>query len=279
MGDLNDQESIIIDHELARPAPRLARSISLFQIEAGLLELLEHRATRLADRDDPPDAEELEALEGEIQRYQFAEPRKVAGVAAIDRMWDADIATGKQELARVRLWIKEREAMRKYLRERIADALSLLPEPTGKTKSKVLVGVDGSKLILKPNGGVFPLQIDGWDAEEERWLVDSTVLPAELETALVRMPLDWFLTLSGQYCDVVDLKLVSHAPDNTRIRAALAEVCPACEGACSIMVYDESATMERGGTVKQACGTCDGTGKRIVPGARLTDRKSHVEIK
>lgn len=240
--------------------------LTLYQLETGLAELLEYRAARMADREDPPTAEELEALEGEVRRYEIATPAKVSEVAAIFRHWKQQREAVIAERQRLKAIEKNLEAMEARLKVRVAEVLELLPEPTGKIKSKVLTGADGSRLILKTNGGLLALQVDGWDAEQERWLVEETVLPAEFETAMVRMPLDIYAhlirgILPAEFID--DVVLLSHAPDKTRIRAALAEDCDHC------VEFGPSGD----------CPICAGEIKRIVPGARLLPRGAHVEVK
>lgn len=261
--------------------------ISLYSIEEGLAQLLQYRQERMADKEDPATPEELEAIEGEIRKYEIREPAKVTGVVAMFRQWKAQRANIKAERDRLRDIDRQIEANEKRLKEHVAAALELLPEP--KKGCRTLIGLEGSKLMLKSNGGVGPLQVDGWDSEEERWTTENTVLPDEYETATVRMPLGIFVTVRDFLVDVEpeDFKLVNHAPDNTRIRKALAEPCETCAGIgeersgvchCGESMegyHDNHSAVE----MVRRCESCDGTGKRIVPGARLLPRGQHVEAK
>jgi hypothetical protein len=72
-------------------------NLTLYEIEDGLAKLIEYRAERLLDTVDPPTPEELAAVDAEIDKYQFREPAKVAGVAAIFRMWKAQRTNIKAE--------------------------------------------------------------------------------------------------------------------------------------------------------------------------------------
>lgn len=223
--------------------------MTLYQIEDGLAQLIAHRAERLADKAEPPGAEELAALEGEINKYQIAEPVKVARVAAMFRMWKAQRANIKDEIARLREADGFIDACEARLKERVAAALELLPEPAKGCRK--LSGAEGSVLSLKGNGGVEPLQVDGWDSENRKW-TSNTVLPYEYQIITIKMPFDLWTNHISRY--------------NT------GEVLP--DG------VDFSGTMQPGTPEPNGAAIrrdlADGEG---VPGARLLERSSHVEIK
>lgn len=122
-------------------------TLTLYQIETGLAELLEYRAMRLADTSDPPKQEELDAIEGEIRRYEFATPAKVSGVAAIFRRWRDQRGAAKGEIRRLQMIVATFEAMEVYLKARVAEVLERLPAP--KMGARKLIGTDGSTLDRK----------------------------------------------------------------------------------------------------------------------------------
>src|SRR5262245_22180237 len=126
--------------------------LTLYQIEAGLLELVEYRQMRLEDKEDPPTAEELEVLEGEIRRYEIASPAKVAGVIGILRKWRTDREAAETEVKRLRAIVHSFEAMESRLKDAVAEVLRLLPMP--EKGARKLHGSRGGYLMLKGNGGV-----------------------------------------------------------------------------------------------------------------------------
>ncbi len=242
--------------------------LTLFKIEDELAQLIEHRAQRVADLEEPASAEELSALDQVINEYELAAPAKVTGVVAMFRKWKAQRANIASEILRLTAIDKFLDACERRLKERAAAALELLPMP--KKGARTLTGVDGSRLMLKGNGGVEPLQVDGWDADAWRWLTDVVVLPDEFQKVEVTMSLnDWNL-ICKQIDHFVALKPVFAEPDTKLIRETLGQDCGDCYGTGSI----PKIPME-----KVDCPTCGGTGKRTIPGARLNPRGQHVEIK
>ncbi len=245
----------------------MSTELTLFQIDEGLAELIAYRAERLEDQEQPATDEERAAIDGEIRKYMEALPRKVAGITAILRKWESERETAQKEVKRYRKIIRGIEENEALLKDRCAEVLEKQPEP--KKGARSLTGVDGSKLILKGNGGVEPILIDGWDAERKEWISQNPPLPDEYKIATVRMSMEMYagfeIEFGGKFTN--NTLLVAVDPNSAAIRAALAEPCPACK----------DIPMEALGV--PICSVCDGSGKRGVPGCRLLPRGHHVEAR
>jgi hypothetical protein len=250
------------------PMEETLKGLTLYQIESELADLIAHRQERIADTEDPPSPDELAAIDGEIDRYHFAEPVKVTGVVAMFRQWKAQRANIKTERDRLKALDNMLEAMETRLKDRVAAALELLPQPA--KGSRKLVGVDGSQLLLKGNGGLQPLQVDGWDEERRQWVRPDSPLPPDFELATVEMSGTLFLTLSmmKEYEDKI--RLIAHVPNNKLIRETLAQPCGRCNA---------TGRLFSAGDNPELCDLCGGSGKATVPGARLRDRGNHVEVR
>ena len=191
-------------------------SLSLYQIDQGLADLLEYREERMADTAAPPDAEELAAVDGEIAKYMQALPAKVAGVAAMLRRWRSTRETAKAEVDRLRGIIGLLEGREARLKALVQDVLEMQPAP--KKGCKKLTGVDGSVLMLKGNGGLEPLTI-----------TDPAMVPDEYCRWTLRMTdEEWRQTLC--YLEIHGWKPENHPdieivrePSTTLIREALAD--------------------------------------------------------
>ncbi len=289
-----------------------ALDLNLFQLESGLAGLIEYREERISDTENPPDAEELAALDAEIQRYEIATPAKVSGVAAVVRNWRAKILTARVEIDRLQKIAAHYEAMETRLKDYVGSILERQPMP--KKGCRKLVGADGSQLMLKGNGGLQPLEI-----------TDPAMVPDECVRLVGSIPLlVWRGLLESAGIDGVEGADFTKQLDNARIREALAQPCEACRATGRSMVgyavecsrcrnrkppHGRSVPMEMAssmcgpdcpgyiedpdpgslwpdetdtgsfGMKGPKCRTCGGSGKNAVPGARLLDRGSHVEIK
>jgi hypothetical protein len=232
-------------------APNL--DISLYHLEEGLANLIAYRQERVLEIDGPLEAGELDAIEAEIKRYEIATPAKVAGVAAILRSWRIQRENAKAEIRRLQSIVATLEAQDDRLKTYIADVLAMQPEP--KKGCRQLTGNDGSKLMLKGNGGLQPLEI-----------TDPALVPNEYKRVTLTInAAEW-----DDLCTIMEAAQIIAPPtlipksievDNTLVRNALASDCPECAG------------------LTKECAACAGTGKRGVPGARLLDRGSHVEVR
>ena len=90
-------------------------------------------------------------------------------------------------------------------------------------------------------------------------LYNEELLPDEYRTATIEMPLTQWKAIQAVVPGAPEAKRAE--PDTKRIRAALATPCWLCNA--------------KGGE----CQECGGTGKGRVPGARLNERGSHLEIR
>ena len=244
-----------------------SRDLTLYQIEDGLAYMIEYRAERMADKAEPPTEEELAAIDGEIDKYQFQEPVKVSGVAAMFRKWRAQRTNIKAEIERLKSLDNMLDSMETRLKDRVAAALELLPMPAKGCRK--LSGVEGSVLMLKGNGGVEPLQVDGWDSEKQKW-TGETVLPYEFQTIKVRMPRTLWANVVSNYNDG-SMVFGEIEPNGAAIRKALTTDCATCNG-------DGKSGLSGEGEDPR-CQTCGGSGKQGVPGARLLERGQHVEVR
>ncbi len=238
-----------------------ALDLDLYHLESGLAGLIEYREERISDTENPPDAEELAALDAEIQRYEIATPAKVSGVAAVVRNWRAKVITARAEIDRLKKIAAHYEAMEARLKDYVGSILERQPMP--KKGCRKLTGSDGSQLILKGNGGLQPLEI-----------TDPAMVPDDCVRLVGSIPLlVWRALLDEAGIDRVRGADFLKTIDNAAIREALAQPCPVCEGTGDTL----DASDERGSS--EPCPTCGGSGKNAVPGARLLERGSHVEVR
>jgi hypothetical protein len=236
--------------------------LTLHQIEVGLEQLIEYRQERLADTVERPSEEEILALDMEIERYQISGPAKVSGVAGIFRSWKAKRETARAEIKRLQQVVAHYECMEGRLKDYCAGILERQPAPAKGCRK--LVGIDGSQLMLKGNGGVQPLEI-----------TDASMIPDEL--------CRYVLTLAGPEWRVVEEAVrrrtlgqlalsPERQPDGDAIRKALAQPCANCAGKGEIVGGFD-------GIINGTCPACGGSGRNAVPGAQLLERGAHVEVK
>lgn len=235
--------------------------LSLFHLDRDLAGLIEYRQERMFDFEDPPTEEELKSLDGEIKRYLEALPKKVAGVAAVVRNWRSQRGNARREIDRLKAIVAHLDAMEARLLECCGEVLEHQPEP--KKGCRKLVGADGSTISLKGNGGVQALDVydpsmvpddlcrmEGWiNADLLKDLLD-------MEQGLP-MP---SVVKSLQF----DFTRVVYGP---AVRQNLERPCQMCGG---VPPLTEDVP---------ECGSCGGSGKQGVPGARLLERGKHVEIR
>jgi len=180
-------------------------------------------------------------------------------VVAVFRNWKAQVSVAKSEVKRLHGIIAHLEAMDARLKAYCYEILERQPEP--KKGARKLVGSDGSQIMLKGNGGIEPLHVDGWDPDSRQW-VGHNDLPLEYKTVTLRVP----AAIVGRVAGMDGVTVVSTEPDQARIREALASPCPACYGLPAHSPIDE-------------CQACGGSGRQGVPGARLHPRGSHIEVR
>lgn len=264
----------------------MTQTLTLYQVEDGLAELLEARQQTLKDLDDlqrgnpPADPEDiaeakdaLAMIEKTLAEYQSLEVRKVDNCHRFLTSIKHLVPVLKAEAAAITARARRLEASGEWLKERIMQAMEL----GGK---KRVDGESGRYLMRKGNGGLAKLHVDGWDEEKKQWSESTGVLPGEFIDVTVRMKLSEWETRVGIHAMPHVIGLIRSEPSQDRIREALAMACQVCDGqeACHcgepMNGYHETHT-----PVKMICDACDGTGKNKVPGARLLDRGQHLEVK
>jgi hypothetical protein len=156
------------------------------------------------------------------------------------------------------------EANEKRLKEYCAYVLERQPMPA--KGSRKLTGADGSMLMLKGNGGVQALTVDGY--AEGKFSQDSP-LPVEYRKVTVQMPLSLYIQIEREFDLEKYAPVIAAEPDQAVIRKDLASDCEACNGTGKIDAPE----------ALRPCNGCGGDGKKRVPGARLADRGFHVEVK
>jgi hypothetical protein len=232
------------------------KELTLYRIDNELENLLEHRQSRLEDRADPADEEELAAIDGEIQRYMGALARKVDGVAGLLLRWKEQRDTISAERARLKALAARIESQESRLREYVALVMSRQPAPVRGPRK--LRG-DTSELVLRANGGPAPLLIPQPD-----------LVPHELQTVELTIRYDLWQELLRSAPRELTGRIEADArqrvlPSNTLIRQELLKPCPACAGL--------------GSCAGVGCMECDGTGRKSVPGAYLGERGNWIEIR
>jgi len=221
----------------------------LYRIDVELEDLLEHRQARLDDQQDPATAEEIAAIDDEIQRYIGTLTKKVDGTAGLLLRWKAQQQAIAAERARLKALAQRIESQEQRLRDYIELILSRQPAPA---KGPRRLRGETSELVLRANGGPAPLVI----AQPE-------LVPHELQIIELSMPYDlWEELLRNAARELTDRIADAKQrilPSNQRIREELSKPCPVC-----------------GGT---GCVECGGTGCQTVPGAYLAERGSWIEIR
>lgn len=226
--------------------------LSLFDIEAAWMDLIQAREEAESIGDQKEREEALTAVDNAIAEYVAREVQKVDGIRAVVRRLKIEAADAKAEAERQRVRHKRAED----ILERVKHCVQTAMEMVGKKRIEGRTGY----LLLKGNGGVEPLVIDGWDSEKQKW-TGETVLPYEYQTITVKMPRNLWSNLISEYNDGTMQAGVTE-PNNQLIRVALSHDCQRC--------FDYAPSV---------CESCGGTGKRGVPGAHLEPRGVHVECK
>lgn len=212
--------------------------------------------------------QELAVVEKTLAEYERLEVLKVDNCHRYLATLKNLVPALRAEAAAISGRARRMEECAAWLKERLLNAMEL-------GNKKRVDGTNGRYLLRKGNGGLKPLQVDGWDDEKKQWTSPLVVLPDELIDVTVKMPLQtWnFITslaeVNEERYGLDGATLTGSEPSNERIRAALGEDCPGCNGGFVLGPEMQKVT----------CEACSGTGKRIVPGARLLDRGQHLEVK
>lgn len=233
------------DDAVTAPAPRE----TLFQINETLAELLAVRSDMLAA--DPP--ENVAAIDGEIIAYFQKSVAKADAIIPLWRYFETTAEAARAESARLKKYAEDLEGQLEHLKLRVKEVMVQF-------EKKAIPGTHG-RLLLKGNGGSAPIQIQADMIPDELCKWEGTIYG----TAWKHIP--------EHFKARPDVKMV-RMPSNTAIRVALARPCETCSGA--------GVTEERVADADKKdvpCVACDGDGKARVPGSRLLDRGSHVEVK
>jgi hypothetical protein len=226
------------------------KDLTLYTIDSQLEELIEYRQSRIEDPDTPATAEELAAVDGEIERYLGALTQKVDGVVGLLLRWKGQREAIVAERQRLKALLDRIEARDARLRDYVTLVMSRQPAPAKGPRRRL---GNTSELVLRANGGPAPLLVN-----------QPELVPDELKTVEVTLRYDlWQQLLRGAARELAD-RIRADArqkitPSNALIRQELEKLCPACGGA--------------------RCAECGGTGSKSVPGAYLGDRGSWIEIR
>lgn len=286
-----------------------ARRLSLWDLEVGWFPLLE---ARLFAETDPELSDERPVCQCCAGRGDLGAPGETNAVepcavcegsgrekSARERAIEAaDLAIAEHSTAEVEkvdsyigmiqyleaaIGVRRAEADRNATAARIMEGVLAQVKATavfvmGEMKRPRLEGSRGY-LLAKTNGGLAPLLVS-----------DPELVPDDL------CKLEGSIN-AGDFAQMVEAtrrRLMSpdwtprarlaRSPDNTAIRAKLAEPCGPCGGSGTIVVTgaaDMSAeALQAGATSEERpCRACGGSKTNAVPGARLGDRGTHLEVK
>lgn len=236
------------------PLPRM----SLFQISSDLRGLIEQRTDAEERREQsaidglfPLESieQEIATIDGLIRQYIRAEIRKVDGIAAAIKEFDARAEIHLKESDRLRKLAEQEQETSDRIRE---TAIAVMTE-LGETKMRG----EMSALRVQNNGGVQPLNIAQPDMVPEKYQVVTFELRSDM--------FEYFCTqFEGAY------KIKQHLhPDNGAVRKVL-EAAQRSEAAIEILAETEKWTPEE---KQQAMSKVE-----RVPGCRLDPRGVHLRI-
>ena len=249
----------------------MSLDLSLYRIEDDLLSLIQWREESAAEFDaltiGTPEglelaraelAEQIKVIDDQITLYVGAEVRKVDGIAHHWRNWEAAIAAKKAEAKRLADAAKSDESRLDRLKSAVKAAMESFEWRAG--KPRVLEG-RLAKLYLKANGGKQAVEIH-----------DASLVPDEYCMVTITFRADSAIVKQAQ-AECPQL-IKPREPSLSLIAAALEKPCEPCGGKggpVDLTAY--------GGGANEPCPSCGGTGKQGVPGARLADRGSQVELR
>jgi hypothetical protein len=224
--------------------------LSLYRADSQLEELIEYRQSRIEDSDTPATAEELVAIDGQIEQYLAALAKKADGVSGLLLRWKSQQQAITAECQRLKELLHRIAVRDARLREYVAMVMSRQPAPA---KGPRRLRGNTSELVLRANGGPAPLVV----AQPE-------LIPHELQTVEVTLRYDlWEQLVRGVADELADriqaVAKLKVQPSNALIRQEFEKRCPACSGA--------------------GCAECGGTGSKSVPGAYLGERGNWIDIR
>ncbi len=228
-----------------RTFAEIADDLSAYQES---LEMEEARC--LADWDHKKDTAEIRV---HLERIGKELAGKTDDCAGVLRRFDSDIAEIGAEIKRLTAKRKSAEKASDWLRQYILSTM----KQTGLQRLKT---AKNSISIVK-NGGKQALTIP-----------HPELVPAELCDALIKMPMTMWLQLNDilDACYIIAAKS-ERIPNNEAIRAELEKNCLDCNGQGNYVPTGVAEWIE--------CLKCQGTGKRKVPGCRLEERGSRLDVR
>lgn len=254
----------------------MSTSLSLFTIEEALTELMQAREDLLLKLAEPENTEEEAESKAELAEVDKALAEYIQREAA-----KTDSIHGWLKQATVTASAARQEAHEMQARaQRLEDGIERLKriccDVMASRGLKRLEGTAGRSLLRKGNGGLAPLQIDGWDAEKEQWTIYEPVLPMAFRQITVQMSADSWETLHHMH-PALTYRFLKDEPNNREVRAALGEPCRKCAGTGDIR--DPNNRYPDNPDAVSVCPECNGSGKCSIPGARLLERGDHLECK
>jgi hypothetical protein len=273
------------------------RRLSLFDIEAGWIPLIE---ARIAAETDPELSDErpvcqccggsgkldvrpvtedytctvcngagreqsareraIEAADVALAEHAEKEVEKVDGYYGLIPYLEAAASVRRAEAARNATAARIIERMVESVKAAAVNAILVIP---GRTR------IEGTRgyLLAKPNGGLAPLLItDESMLPDDVCKLEGSIGAHEYATMLeaARIRFGIWQPATAKF---------KRVPDNTVIRARLSEPCPECNGQ-RVRVYPGTPLGET-----ETCRGCGASGMNAVPGARLGERGVHLELK
>lgn len=228
----------------------MSQSLTLFEIEKALVELMEAR--------EHPDMDEAgrQAIDAQVREWMGAELTKVDACRGFLRNAENMIAGHKEEAARQLSLAASWESQRDYLKGCVQGAM----EAAGKTKVEGRTGyfalktAGGKQAVVAPNGGP----------------VDPNMIPDEfcvLEGSISAVV--WRALCEANHVSLVGGAQLRRVPRLSLIEAELQKPCEKCKGVGA--PWNNSSSV--------LCESCGGSGKRGVPGCRLAPRGVRLEVK
>ncbi len=233
-----------------------SKSLSLYEIEHELLELLRMR-DHATEEGAPP--AELEAIDQALSDYFTREVRKVNGIAEAIHSYEAAAAQALSEAKRM----KERAESLENTAKRIKAATLRAMQDH---RVRVLETAE-HRLRVQANGGYEPVESEVGELEE-KYLLALCAIPLALWQEFVEV-------CAKKNLHIPSAKAIQ--ADTDAIRKALKQTvpCPECKGSRKRIVDQLDAEPEI-----QDCPRCkgDGTVPATIPGARLLPRGYHLRV-
>lgn len=221
-------------------------SLTIFDIESRLDELMDAWSTATP--------EQLPEIEQAIAAYAEAEVRKVDGLRAAVRHYDTQAKAADEE-SKIQA---ERSRVAGAKRDRLKAFIFGVMNAFGVPKLEGRTG----RFRIQGNGGKQPIEV-----------TDASLVPDELKTITVTMP----ISIWKQVLDEIDIndctgvRQSEWTPSLSLIAEALQKPCDKCGGEGGGDIHGPNSQ-------KVLCGSCGGSGKAGVPGARLGERGSHLRV-